>query len=353
MPRSLRLSLVAVAIACAGLLAVSAAEGKGGGSGLSSLTNQPVPTPPEIQRFIRDETAAAQLGKALFWDMQAGSDGRTACASCHFNAGADNRSRNQLNPHGTAGFTANQQLVDADFPIADDRVMGSQGVLPSTFMGIADGDPFDRQAFATTDTDFHVGSVNVRRTTGRNTPSAINAVFNFRQFWDGRAQNDFNGVNPFGSRDAGARVGHVDSSGALDKIAISLAGASLASQATGPPGNPVEMSSDGRTLSDIGHKLLSLRPLASQQVSRKDSLLGDLTATGRGLDVSYRELIERAFKPEWWDGAGLLPAANGRSYSLLHYNFPLFWGLAIQTYEATLVSDDTPSTACSTATPPR
>jgi cytochrome c peroxidase len=39
-----------------------------------------------------------KLGKALFWDMQTGSDGRTACASCHYNAGADNRSRNQINP---------------------------------------------------------------------------------------------------------------------------------------------------------------------------------------------------------------------------------------------------------------
>lgn len=28
------------------------------------------------------------LGKALFWDIQAGSDGM-ACASCHFAAGAD------------------------------------------------------------------------------------------------------------------------------------------------------------------------------------------------------------------------------------------------------------------------
>jgi cytochrome c peroxidase len=35
--------------------------------------------------------------KALFWDEQAGSDG-LACASCHFQAGADNRVKNQLSP---------------------------------------------------------------------------------------------------------------------------------------------------------------------------------------------------------------------------------------------------------------
>ena len=33
---------------------------------------------------------AIALGKALFWDQQAGSDG-IACASCHFAAGADTR----------------------------------------------------------------------------------------------------------------------------------------------------------------------------------------------------------------------------------------------------------------------
>ena len=33
--------------------------------------------------------AAIQLGKALFWDMQVGSDGIQACATCHFRAGAE------------------------------------------------------------------------------------------------------------------------------------------------------------------------------------------------------------------------------------------------------------------------
>ena len=37
------------------------------------------------------------LGKALFWDSSVGGDGQ-ACASCHFNAGADPRIVNQLNP---------------------------------------------------------------------------------------------------------------------------------------------------------------------------------------------------------------------------------------------------------------
>jgi len=34
----------------------------------------------------------------MFWDMQAGSDGVQSCASCHFSAGADIRTRNQISP---------------------------------------------------------------------------------------------------------------------------------------------------------------------------------------------------------------------------------------------------------------
>src|SRR4051812_15645110 len=275
--------------------------------------------------------------------MQPGSDGRTACASCHYDAGADSRSRNQVNPHGTTAFAANEQLTAADFPVESDRVVGSQGVLPSAFDGVADGDAFELQRFAGADPIFNVGGANVRRVTGRNAPSAINAVFSFRSFWDGRAQNVFNGVSPGGTGDAGARVGQVNVSGGIDKVAVSIANSSLASQATGPPGSPVEMSADGRTLSDIGKKLLTLRPLGTQQVSGSDSLLGGLAAgSGRGLDASYADLIREAFRPEWWNGSGTVAAPNGRAYSLMQFNFPLFWGLAIQAYESRLVSDQTP-----------
>ncbi len=57
-----------------------------------------VPEPTNLGDSVSDKTAAIALGKALFWDMQVGSDGIQACASCHFRAGADPRSKNQLNP---------------------------------------------------------------------------------------------------------------------------------------------------------------------------------------------------------------------------------------------------------------
>ncbi|HEY5027466.1 MAG TPA: hypothetical protein VIK39_03580 [Candidatus Angelobacter sp.] len=48
----------------------------------------PGPTTSELNDLVRDKAAAIALGKAFFWEMQFGSDGFTACATCHFNAGA-------------------------------------------------------------------------------------------------------------------------------------------------------------------------------------------------------------------------------------------------------------------------
>ena len=62
-------------------------------TGLVSLKAIPVPEPPNLDDFIQNRVAAVILGKALFWDMQVGSDGIQACATCHFRAGADGRFR--------------------------------------------------------------------------------------------------------------------------------------------------------------------------------------------------------------------------------------------------------------------
>jgi cytochrome c peroxidase len=361
---------IALAIAVAGLVTWVAAGGThtaGAAKGplVAALDTLPVPEPQDETTYIKDKASAVKLGKALFWDMQAGSDGRTACATCHYNAGADNRSRNQINPRQPAGVDpkfdfkgSNAQLTADDFPFhklanPNDRasqvlsdtanVAGSQGVTPSVFDGVTPGEPIDDQHPLGPDAMFSIGGTDVRRTTGRNTPSVINAVFNFRNFWDGRAQNDFNGVDPFGSRSVDARVGKVNGAGDVDKVQVDIQNSSLASQAVGPPGNSTEMSADGRSLSDIGTKLLSLRPLRTQIVSSQDSVLGsDVDASGRGIKTSYADLVKQAFQPSWWNSDASVGGPNGRDYSLMAYNFPLFWGLAIQSYEATLVSDETP-----------
>jgi adenylate/guanylate cyclase family protein len=71
----------------------------------SDLTNLPgdlravpVPGPSNLNDFVKDPAMVRALAKALFWDMQVGSDGVQSCASCHFRAGADPRSKNQVSP---------------------------------------------------------------------------------------------------------------------------------------------------------------------------------------------------------------------------------------------------------------
>jgi cytochrome c peroxidase len=330
---------------------------------LNSLTTAPnpvltpnpaggVPTLPPLVAayYVKDVTAATQLGKALFWDIQGGSDNKTACATCHFQAGADTRTRHQLNPGANGlfdGASTNYQLTAATYPFVNgpagaltrnvDNVTGSQGVRPMLFKGAAAG---VETTSATTDPTFGT----MRQVTGVNAPTTINAVFNHRNFFNGRAQPDFNGVNPWGARDATARVWGVNSAGALAQFTVSIPNASAASQAVGPPLNPVEMSASGRTFPDIGVKLLGtgVKPLGSQTVDPNDSVLGPLVTVGaKGLNTTYAALIQKAFYPTWWNSAATVKI-NKKTYTLMQANFALYWGLAIMIYEATLVADRSP-----------
>lgn len=191
---------------------------------LASLKTVSIPEPDNLKDFVQDKTAALVLGKSLFWDMQLGTDGIQSCASCHFHAGADNRSKNQINPgQGNVfdiGGRPNYQLTAANYPfhklsdpknrssnvLADSNdITGSQGVFRSEFVDVNPGSDKDIVTPLKDDV-FNVNGTNVRQVTGRNSPTTINAVFNFRNFWDGRAQNIFNGVNEFGLRDPKAFV---------------------------------------------------------------------------------------------------------------------------------------------------
>lgn len=302
----------------------------------------------DLTSYVADLPSIIQLGKALFWDIQAGSDNMVACATCHFQAGEDVRTRNQINPGANGTFdsmSANYTLSATDFPFVDlptardtDNVSGSQGVRASAFVGV---DPTTGVETSTPVVSPVFGTV--RQSTGLNTPSVINAVFNHRNFFNGRAQPDFNGVNPFGNRDGLARVYYVaDTAGAIGKIDVHIGTASLASQAVGPPLNPVEMSANGRTFPDLGRKLLAATPLGLQTVSTKDSVLGGLANTrGKGLKTTYAALIQKAFQPMWWNSTQTV-TIGANSYTLMQANFSMFWGLAVMHYMATLVADSTP-----------
>jgi cytochrome c peroxidase len=437
-----------------------------------------------MEGILADKTAAIELGKALFWDMQAGSDDIQACASCHFNAGADSRANNEVNP-GQAGSDNTFQIGvpfngslgpnyhykagsadagfggyhDGDYPfrkVADvnDRfsvtsdvndVSGSQGqfgltndiitVTQAVEHSIGDGNPglvdghrvtddSDNEGFtngngpprlptgkrtpanssgkstSTGSNNSQSGSkkqnasgtivntnsvesttpvvdpvfsypsevdptqrINTRRVTGRNTPSAVDAVFNFRNFWDGRAQNVCNGANPFGTRDKANHLLVVDPvDGKLGSTQVNMVNSALCSQSLGPILSATEMSADNRNFHQVGKKLLARVPLAKQLVDPTDSVLGVFSKSpDRGLKTSYSALVQKAFQPEWWqfsqhiceaaDGTmtGTVDPANfetcpaGTSdYSLMEYNFSLFWGVAVQMYESTLVADQTP-----------
>jgi cytochrome c peroxidase len=310
--------------------------------------------------------------------MQFGSDGQTACATCHFNAGADSRTNNQADPglrrvdgNGFpaadsntfhAGFGPNHSLALSDFPLHianrdNNNIVGSQGVFRFNFNDVVLGQAAEDET-SVIDPVWSIsngqdGTVNVRRSTPRNAPPVINAVFNYRNFWDGRAQAIFNGVDPFGAGDPNARLLQTDPSNpnATIEVTLRLSNSSLASQAVGPPGSDVEMSATGRPFVKMGKKMLMLTPLGLQQVAADDSVLGPLSASpSNGLTTNYVSMIQAAFQPQWWSSDVVVDAnsnylhngtaQNTNEYSQMEYNFSMFWGVAIQMYESTLVSDN-------------
>jgi len=440
--------------------------------------------PRALRRFI-GRPAAEVLGKALFWDMQVGSDGVQACASCHFHATVDNRTKNQLNPNHLGGDldlelfanraapqNNNQDLVASDYPfhklvnpdipgeplmnphnVASDSndVMSSMGVrfrkfgdiptpgggrgsrafvpVPGPVKPLAPDCPVPSgitllpahcrgQALPGVDASSEIDPIplfqGLRRVEPRNTATLF-AIFNFDNFWDGRARHDFNGGSVFGPADPqfhvffnnGTASGplHGASNGDLrpelvaedPEIAeqpVRVRFSSLASLATGPALSNFEMSFDGRNWPKLGKKLLQrgVTPLANQLVSPTDSVLGPFSGQrervggrvnrpGRpGLNVSYRELIRLAFRPELWanrnqhlkgnpavcattpvngvpgppvcdpfDGyilsapvAGAADPFDTNQFRQMEANMSLFFGQSFQAWAALLIPDDTP-----------
>jgi len=442
-----------------------------------SLKEVPVPVPKAVVRakipgsevnlkfqpltaqIVKDEAALVRLGKALFWDMQVGSDGIQACATCHFNAGGDIRSKNQLNPgvldgnfklgplsgdnsfgNSAVPFTANDpltpnppgpsepppaswnvaglpqfrpnyQLVRGDFPLNEwvnptllvprgpgvtwfqefqdvprdtNDVVSSMGMRLTRFDGVQPGNAED-QGTPLPDIWNIVApgklklAGKVRRVEPRNAPTVINAVFNLDNFWDGRASFIFNGVNPFGFRDRTSTL-KLNVNGALRDRFVRVTNSSLASQAVGPPMSDFEMSFAGRTFPDLGKKMVTLQPLAKQAVHPEDSVLGPFARVDdKGLSfATYADMIKAAFQDQWWNSPDIITVAAGTAavqkasandprtmvvnpgkttvtrktnakvqltanqYTQMEFNFSLFFGLAVQAYEATLVSDDAP-----------
>lgn len=344
---------------------------------------------------------AVVLGKALFWDEQVGSH-RVACASCHFVAGADTRLHNQLSPgfndithapagdltfgsersdtgavlpgHMPSGAVADSSytLVAADLPMhrlsnesdrnspiistTNDRI-SSQGEYLARFgfvlpLGLPDVcGPADASVF-------HAGVYPARQVEPRNSPTFHNAAFNFRNFWDQRANNLFNGVGAFGLRDVVGESGNPSDPRDNNRIVVFEHGMarltylqvendSLASQAMAPPVSAKEMSCDGRTFPDVGRKMLLTLPLLYQHVASNDSVLGPYASpfTGLRFPYTYELLIMTTFDPKYWSMPGRYRIAHGQlvpdphGYTQMELNFSMFWGLSVAAYEATTISD--------------
>ena len=308
-------------------------------------------TDPASQTQVNAAKAAAiALGKALLWDMQVGSDGKTACASCHFRAGTDPRFKGTLNPGANGAFNVVSrgtgtvvgpagELTGSEFPfhqcnnpellsskvIQDyDDAVGAQGIRLNQFVDIVPGQA-EETGTPIPDPVFNDGAGNnLRQVTRRNSPTYINSALFFTSFHDGRANNVFNGANNWGPADDNAVVFAVDGLVNLVPGKPRIRFAALASQALAPPITDMEMSYRGRTWPKIGKKMLSLKPLAKQKVHAQDSVFGEPntiygaprynpplplglnivdTATGKGLTATYADLIKAAFHPKYWNEA--------------------------------------------------
>ncbi len=164
----------------------------------------------------------------------------------------------------------------------DDDVIGSMGVVH-----------YDEN-MQTVDDDRFGFEVQV---TDRNTPTFINAMYADDLFWDGRALSQFSDPQN------------------TEAIVIAQGGA-LESQAVGPIVSNIEMAKNGRTWNEVIDKLISVKPLALANNIPQD--MADTLST----NPSYPQLFNNAF------GDSTITAAR--------------IGMAIATYERTLVSDQTP-----------
>jgi len=350
------------------------------------LTNVPIPTVPGLldgsDPIVINKDKAIALGKALFWDTNVGSDGM-ACGSCHFHAGADIRTKNQMNPGtknvslpggdefsvlGSGDGGPNHTLTQADFPLhkranpfdknsavianTEDTVASSgtfSGKYNSTSRFTGGNDSCERGV----DPIFNVGDIHTRRVEPRNAPTVFNTGFYFRLFWDGRANNVFNGSTLWGDRDPNAGVWVKKGRGVV-KQRLHLENSALASLGTNVPLSDLEMACQERSIIEVGRKLLLRQPLQNQKVHYQDSVFGSqglvYSTAGQelpGLKTTYKTLITQAFNPKYWSYAGgsaafPAPVAGGTPYNQMEVNFPLFMGLALQLYQDTLVSDQAP-----------
>ena len=164
----------------------------------------------------------------------------------------------------------------------DDDTIGSAGIVHRNMLN----DPIVDPVFGTK-----------RQVTRRASPTMLMSMYAEDIFWDGRARSAF--ADPLNPADI-----------------IIPSGGALESQAVVPVLSNVEMAHDGRTWADVTNKLSVVTPLARAAIIPPDM------AAALAQHPSFPELFSAAFGD---------PAIT-----------PARIGMAIATYERTLVPDQTP-----------
>ncbi|MEO8271593.1 MAG: cytochrome-c peroxidase, partial [Aureliella sp.] len=364
---------------------------------------------PDLMEFVADVEAVEALGKAFFWEMRSGSDFRrtedsqfvgTACATCHYRNGADARDRHteripyvvwdQYKLHPEHPFVFGETQLPFDPVLSATRVsspsdktpysliVGSQGVERKQFLALRADPPVNSSGEWNSEESlpmangvkdpggtkkdwqmFYEGHDPLKRAfrqiTNRNSPTVINAGFADRLFHDGRAESTFNGFSIFGDFDEKEVIYRAGSNGPPVSVHIAILQAALASQAVGPIVNEIEMSYEGRTFVDLARKLLDAKILEHQTQSPNDEVLSRFANYVATDGKTYRDLIKRAFRREWWDSQDAVPLQLSRNEgevgSIMEANFSLYWGLAILIYESELISKSSPFDAMMVGNP--
>ena len=267
------------------------------------------------------------LGKALYWDEQVGSGngGNYACASCHYSAGADSQKDRVISGTIAAG--------ESESP---NTIRGSLGVRYAEFLALTMDDVAGQEVSAGTELFTQLGAYAI---TDRNAPPAVdsNSIHNF---WDGRANYVFNGVDITG------RPVPIPTAGG-GSCTLQIAEASQASQAVGPCLSPAEMSADGRNFADVGYKIRHAIPLRYQS----GNVVDELAEMGLRGPSGYAELIDAAFSggplncflsDEATSITTTVQTSDGqieeRLVSISELNFAVFFGVAVALYEQSLVT---------------
>jgi cytochrome c peroxidase len=176
---------------------------------------QPPPVPPENPIT----PAKANLGKALFFDEQLGSNRSVACGSCHVTRGGSD-------PRTSSANAASRHPGPDALSSTPDDVLGS----PGTSLVDAQGNYLESALFRL-----------APQVTTRRSQSFLNAAYPPELFWDGRARSTF--------RDP------------LTNAVLIPVGGALESQVLAPPVSPVEMGHQGRDWNDVAARVATSQPL--------------------------------------------------------------------------------------------